>query len=81
MKNKHIILTVAFVILITTSNKSFAEQTLQFSQNVMPMNPVVVEQNNQKPNMQHPKHFSKEEMEAKKAEFEKRLQEQAKSFE
>ena len=73
MKNKHIISTFVFVFLIATSNKCFAEPNLQFSQNVMPMNPVSTQKVDVKPNIQPPKHFSKEEMANKKAEFEKRL--------
>ena len=71
MKNKHTISIFAFIILIATSNKCFAEQNLQLSQRVMPMNPVMSTLDKQIPHP--PRHFTKEEMEAKKAEFEKRL--------
>lgn len=73
MKNKHIISTFAFIILITASNKCFAEQNLQFSQKVLPMNPIMSTLDKQKQIPHHHKHFTKEEMEAKKVEFEKRL--------
>lgn len=73
MKNKHTISIFAFIILITNSSKCFAEQNLQLSQRVMPMNPVMSTLDKQKQIPHHPRHFTKEEMEAKKLEFEKRL--------
>ena len=73
MKNKHTISIFAFIILIATSTKCFAEQNLQVSQRVMPMNTIMSTLDKQKQIPHHPRHFTKEEMDAKKAEFEKRL--------
>lgn len=73
MKNKHTISIFAFIILIATSNKCFADSNMQFSQNILPMKPIMSTLDKQKQIPHPPRHFSKEEMDAKKVEFEKRL--------
>lgn len=73
MKNKSFISAFIFIIFISTSNMCSAEQTMQFSQNVIPMNPIMSNLDKMKQEPHHQKHFTKEEMEKKRAEFEKRL--------